>query len=230
MPLKSVLEFQFAHAKARDAVHRPLEIADLEAALGASPVVTVQSLATNGEVYLRRPDLGRRLNAQSHKRLTSAGRGYDLVFVIADGLSASAIHAHAVALMAACLPYFEDLKIAPIVIAKHGRVAIGDDIGACLAARLSVVFIGERPGLSVADSLGVYLTYGPERGRRDSERNCISNVDTHNGTSYAQAARKMDWLIREALQRELTGVDLKEDFREPALLESTPVNAPDQIA
>jgi ethanolamine ammonia-lyase small subunit len=136
---------------------------------------------------------------------------YDAVFVIADGLSATAVAANAVPMLKAAMARLADFKIAPVVIATQARVAIGDDIGERLGAKICAILIGERPGLSVAESLGIYLTYNPKRGVRDSARNCISNIHTKGGLSYEGAADTLAWLMREALRRKLTGVDLKEE-------------------
>jgi ethanolamine ammonia-lyase small subunit len=208
MPIKDVLEFQLAHAKARDAVHTKLDVAALRAQIGGE-VVLVRSEAESREIYLRRPDMGRRLHADCEALL--APGDYDAVFVIADGLSATAVSANAVPMLRAALARLADFKIAPVVIATQARVAIGDDIGERLGARLCAILIGERPGLSVAESLGIYLTYDPKRGTRDSARNCISNIHTKGGLSYDGAADTLAWLMREALRRKLTGVDLKEE-------------------
>jgi ethanolamine ammonia-lyase small subunit len=208
MATSDVLDFQLAHAKARDAVHTKLDVAALKAQI-AGEVLTVHSQAEGREIYLRRPDLGRRLSAESAASLTPGD--YDAVFVIADGLSATAVAANAVPMLNAALARLTDLKIAPVVIATQARVAIGDDIGEILGAKLCAILIGERPGLSVAESLGIYLTYNPKRGTRDSARNCISNIHTKGGLSYDTAANTLTWLMRESLRRKLTGVDLKED-------------------
>ncbi|WP_062203632.1 ethanolamine ammonia-lyase subunit EutC [Aureimonas sp. AU12] len=211
MPLRSVLEFQAAHAKARDAVHAPLDVEALEAALAPHRVIRLASEAGDRATYLRRPDLGRRLAPESRPALAEVGTCFDIAFVIADGLSATAVEHHAAPLLQASIRRFGDLAVAPVVVATQARVALGDDVGEMLGARLVAVLIGERPGLSVAESLGVYLTYEPRRGRRDSERNCISNVHGLGGLTYEQAAGKLAWLVREALKRGLTGVELKED-------------------
>jgi ethanolamine ammonia-lyase small subunit len=208
MPIKDVLEFQLAHAKARDAVHTKLDTAALAAEIGGD-VILVRSEAESREIYLRRPDMGRRLHADCEALLTPGD--YDAVFVIADGLSATAVAANAVPMLKAAMARVKNFKIAPVVIATQARVAIGDDIGERLGAKLCAILIGERPGLSVAESLGIYLTYNPKRGTRDSARNCISNIHTKGGLSYDGAADTLAWLMREALRRKLTGVDLKEE-------------------
>lgn len=208
MPIKDVLEFQLAHAKARDAVHTKLDTAALKAEI-AGDVIVVKSEAESREIYLRRPDMGRRLHKDCESALVKGD--YDAVFVIADGLSATAVAANAVPMLKAAMARLGDFKIAPVVIATQARVAIGDDIGERLGAKLCAILIGERPGLSVAESLGIYLTYNPKRGTRDSARNCISNIHTKGGLSYDGAADTLAWLMREALRRQLTGVDLKEE-------------------
>jgi len=204
MALSDVLAFQLAHARARDAVHTPLDVAALVARLPGA--VVVRSAAPDRPTYLRRPDLGRQLSPDG-----MLPRGaHDAVFVIADGLSASAVMAHAVEVMEATVARLPGFRIAPPVVATQARVAIGDDIGEALGARLAVVLIGERPGLTVAESLGVYLTYAPKRGTRDSARNCLSNIHGQGGVSVTAAADTLAWLMRAALQRQLTGVGLKE--------------------
>ncbi len=208
MPIKDVLEFQLAHAKARDAVHTKLDTAPLRAAI-LGEVIEVRSAADSREIYLRRPDLGRHLHHDCEALLEPGD--YDAVFVIADGLSATSVSLNAVPMLKAALTRLHDLKIAPVVIATQGRVAIGDDIGERLRAKLCVMLIGERPGLSVAESLGIYLTYNPKRGTRDSARNCISNIHGKGGLPYEVAADTLAWLMRESLRRKLTGVDLKEE-------------------
>lgn len=205
--LRHVLEFQLAHALARDAVHAPLDAGALEAELAPGPVIRVRSAAADRATYLRRPDLGRRLDPDCQALLPPGA--WDVVFVVADGLSATATHANALPLLAACRQRMPDWRIAPVVIASQARVALGDEIGQRLGARLCAMLIGERPGLSVADSLGVYLTYEPRPGRRDSERNCISNIHAH-GLGHAQAAETLVWLMTEARRRALTGILLKD--------------------
>jgi ethanolamine ammonia-lyase small subunit len=207
LSLKDVLAFQLAHARARDAVHTPLDTEAITQALAPRPTATVRSRAADRETYLRRPDLGRQLDPACSRSLTGP---CDTVFVIADGLSPVAVQRHAVNLLDACLARLPGWNLAPIVIATQARVALGDAIGACLQATICAVLIGERPGLSVADSLGVYLTYQPRIGRLDSERNCISNIHA-DGLSYDAAADMLAWLMTEARARKLTGIGLKDD-------------------
>jgi ethanolamine ammonia-lyase small subunit len=174
----------------------------------------VASSAVSRHSYLLRPDLGRRLDDAGRHAVAAqrAADGVDLALVIADGLSARAAHAHAIAVTEALLPYIRQnaWSLGPAVIVTQGRVAIGDDIGALLGARLVLVMIGERPGLSSPDSLGLYLTYTPQPGRTDGERNCLSNIHGA-GMSAAEAAFKAAWLMREAFSRRLTGVSLKDE-------------------
>ena len=210
MPLGPVLAFQLAHAQARDAVHAALDVEALATALAPRDVLAVKSQAPDRAAYLKRPDLGRALDADDSASLQAARADCDCVFVVADGLSATATEAHAAKLIEATLPLLEGLSIGPIVIATQARVALGDAIGAALGARFIVVLIGERPGLSVADSLGAYVTFAPRPGRRDSERNCISNIHANGGLSYDLAARKLAWLVRAALKLGATGVTLKD--------------------
>lgn len=208
-----MLDFQLAHARARDAVHTPLDVTALTAALNSLPHVVVRSMAPDRGTYLRRPDLGRRLEPDCLQQLPAGT--WHLVFVLADGLSARAVQQHAPKLLQAVLPKLSGWKVAPVVIATQGRVALGDEIGGALGAQLCAVLIGERPGLSVADSLGVYLTFEPRPGRRDSERNCISNIHAAGGLSPEAAAVKLAWLMTEARHRRLTGVNLKDDAALP---------------
>ncbi|HET8996962.1 MAG TPA: ethanolamine ammonia-lyase subunit EutC [Acetobacteraceae bacterium] len=210
-PLEAMLAFQLAHARARDAVHTALDVPALGAALGGA--VVVRSAAPDRDVYLRRPDLGRRLHPSSRAVLTGVARpedGWDAVFVLADGLSAAGVQRSAVPLLEACRTRLPGWSLAPVVIATQARVALGDAIGEVLGARLCVMLIGERPGLSVANSLGVYLTWQPCIGRRDAERNCVSNIHP-DGLSCDAAAEQVTWLMTEARRRGLTGVALKRD-------------------
>ena len=210
VPTSELLDFQLAHARARDAVHAALDVRLLAAELRQSNIefVTLASAAPDRAAFLRRPDLGRRLSIESRGRLAGT---CEVVFVIADGLSALAVHRHAVALLAQVLPKL-DWRVAPVAIVEQGRVAIGDEIGEILHAQLSVVLIGERPGLSSPDSLGVYLTWQPRAGRTDAERNCISNIRAE-GLSYPAAGQRLLFLMNEARRLKLSGVALKEDAR-----------------
>ncbi len=210
LPTRELLEFQLAHAKARDAVHLALDVNSLIVELKQKGLscLTLASQARDRATYLHRPDLGRVLTADSRQRLASVKAGYDAAFIIADGLSALAIHRHAVPLLETILPGL-DWRIAPIGIVEQGRVAIGDEIGDLLGAKLAVVLIGERPGLSSPDSLGIYLTWNPRPGRTDAERNCISNIRSE-GLSYELAGHKLLFLMNESRRLKLSGVRLKE--------------------
>ncbi len=217
LPTQEVLRFALAHAMARDAVHTPFDADAVASAIKGLgfPVMEVASAAPSRDVYLRRPDLGRRLSEESRLLLAQAGTAgapVDLALVVADGLSSAAVHAQAVPFLAALKPWIaaEGWRLAPVVVARQARVALGDDLGALLKARAVVVLVGERPGLSSPDSLGLYLTFDPKAGRSDAERNCISNVRAE-GLPHAAAAFKLAWLIKEAFRRGLTGVDLKDE-------------------
>ena len=211
----TVLAFGLAHAQARDAVHLPLDARAIdatlhEAGLDALHVLHVHSAAHDRDQYLRRPDLGRTLDDDSRAQLVPDAQPYDVVFVIADGLSALAAQRHGVALLQAVLARLRQWRVGPIVVARQARVALGDEIGERLHARQVVMLIGERPGLSSPDSLGIYLTFDPRVGRTDAQRNCISNVRPE-GLSYAQAADRLVFLMRGAVALGRSGVDLKDD-------------------
>lgn len=209
LPTARVLEFQLAHAKARDAVHLPLDTPRLMVELAAFKPVAVESRADNRSEYLQRPDLGRQLHPRSFEILPE-GR-YDAAVVVADGLSALAVHENAPALVERLHALAPKLTWAPVVVAVQGRVALGDDIAAALGAALVVVLLGERPGLTAVDSLGAYLTWRPRPGlSRDAERNCVSNIRPH-GLSTDDAARRIVALMTMARHSNVSGVGLKED-------------------
>jgi ethanolamine ammonia-lyase small subunit len=210
LPTRALLEFQLAHARARDAVHLPLAINSLVLELKQKGIdsVSLSSAARDRDEYLKRPDLGRRLSDDSRERLAGLRSEYDAAFIIADGLSALAVHRHAVPLLGLLLRDL-DWRIAPFAIVEQGRVAIGDEIGELLGARMVVVLIGERPGLSSPDSLGAYLTWQPRAGRTDAERNCVSNIRAE-GLSYELAAHKLQFLMNESRRLKLSGIQLKE--------------------
>ncbi|MBX9709964.1 MAG: ethanolamine ammonia-lyase subunit EutC [Xanthobacteraceae bacterium] len=214
MPTDEVLRFGWAHAMARDAIHAALDTGALELALRAKGwnVLQVRSRASDRATYLRRPDLGRVLDPHDIEKLQAVDSPrHDICIVIGDGLSSFAIERHAIKLLDALKPHFPDeLQGAPIVIATQARVALADDVAQLLGAKLSIMLIGERPGLSSPDSLGIYMTHAPFKGRNDSGRNCVSNIRPE-GLSYAAAAFKLAWLMRAALRRGITGVDLKDE-------------------
>ncbi|WP_456318786.1 ethanolamine ammonia-lyase subunit EutC [Belnapia arida] len=209
LPTAAHLDFQEAHARARDAVHSALDLDALEAALGR-PSIRVASQAADRRAYLLRPDLGRRLREADRASLPPAPGAF--LFVVADGLCAIGVQHQAPALIAAARPLLEaaGLALAPIVLASQARVALGDEIGEAMAAAMVAVLIGERPGLSATDSLGLYLTLGPSRGRTDAERNCISNIRP-GGLAPEAAAEKLLWLAGAARRLGATGVALKDE-------------------
>ena len=214
LPTRDLLDFQRAHAQARDAVHARLDAAALKAEIESSirpEVLRLHSAATSRTEYLQRPDLGRRLNEASRLLLAEQPADeVDLAVVIADGLSALAVQRHAPALLQELLPRLSGWNLAPITVVEQGRVAVADEIGLALHARLSVILIGERPGLSSPDSLGAYITWDPKPGRTDAERNCISNIRAE-GLAYTHAAAQLSYYLTEARRRQLTGVALKEE-------------------
>jgi ethanolamine ammonia-lyase small subunit len=222
---RDLLDFQRAHAQARDAVHARLEAAALAvhlAELCNRPVLRLHSAAADRATYLQRPDLGRKLNQASRAALENSAKLADhagaqaascnLALIVADGLSALAVERHVLPLLKELLPRLEGWNIAPICVVEQGRVAIGDEIGSAFSAQISLVLIGERPGLSSPDSLGAYITWDPRPGRTDAERNCISNIRAE-GLGYAQAAAQLSFYLNEARRRHLTGVSLKEEDR-----------------
>jgi ethanolamine ammonia-lyase small subunit len=215
LPTSALLRFTLDHARARDAVHAAFDASTLIASLAELGIgaTGVASRAHDRKEYLGRPDLGRRLDPASAQRLASLdpapGR---LAIVIGDGLSPTAVHAHAIQVMRHLLPRLAaaEIKTGPVVVATGARVALGDEIGEILRASMVAVLIGERPGLSAPDSLGVYLTHAPRIGLTDADRNCVSNIH-HEGLSYDEAAFKIAWLIGQGLARQLTGVGLKDE-------------------
>jgi ethanolamine ammonia-lyase small subunit len=214
IPLKQSLAFNLAHAHARDAVYSELDTDKLQKDMEQLdlPVLQLHSKAAYREQYLQRPDLGRQLNEVSLDILDDHLSKSGIVIVIADGLSATAVNHHAVGLLKILIPQLQlvDFKIAPVCLVKQGRVAVADDIGYRLKAKLSIILIGERPGLSSADSMGCYLTFDPKPGLTDEARNCISNIRPH-GLSLKQASGKIFYLVQEALRRKLSGIGLKDN-------------------
>ncbi|MBK1682407.1 ethanolamine ammonia-lyase subunit EutC [Rhodoferax fermentans] len=227
LPTAAHLDFQLAHAQARDAVHLALDVSTLAQTLDAAlpdlpaPCLALHSAAGDRSVYLQRPDLGRRLDVASRERLSAlprpasvspAERPYDLAVVVVDGLSALAISQNAAPFLTQLFERLvpQQLTIAPVCLVEQGRVAIGDEVGELLGAQAVLVLIGERPGLSSPDSLGLYLTWAPRVGLTDANRNCISNVRPA-GLGYAEAAHKLVYLLTQARHRQLSGVDLKDE-------------------
>ena len=220
-PTREILRFGLAHARARDAVHAPFDSDTLACQLEAMGLntLTVHSAAADRHQYLCRPDLGRQLDEPSrHLLRAAASAAVDLVIVVGDGLSSYAVQRQAAPMIAALLPWLEQLglTLGPVVLAHQSRVALGDDAGFCLNARAVAVLIGERPGLSSPDSLGVYMTRTPHPQRLDADRNCISNIRPE-GLSYDAAAFKLGWLLEQSFLRRLSGVKLKDESDNPAI-------------
>jgi ethanolamine ammonia-lyase small subunit len=216
LPTHEWLEFKAAHAAARDAVHNAFDAESLAAQLATLGVETlvVDSSAGDRTAYLQRPDLGRQLDEPSRQRLEAQAKApspFDLAIILSDGLSALAVHRQAPPLLAELLPRLKNdgWRLAPIVVARFGRVALEDQIGELLGAQLALMLIGERPGLGSPDSLGAYMVHGPKAGNTDAQRNCVSNIRPE-GLPIAAAAETLHYLLREARRRKLSGVQLKD--------------------
>lgn len=216
LPTRELLQLQLAHARARDAVWAKLDAQALAVDLRriAGECLLARSTAPNRQVYVRRPDLGGRLSDDSRRLLADRRGHFDAAFMIADGLSAIAVERHAGRVLELILGRLDPLvwKVAPIVIVEEGRVAIGDEIAECLGSSMSVVFIGERPGLSSPDSLGIYLTWNPHPGLTNAHRNCISNIRAE-GLSYAAAAEELLFLMNYSREKKISGTGLKGNAR-----------------
>ena len=214
---REVLKFDLDHARARDAVHLPFDTAAFEEELKKRELefLSVQSAAKDRTTYLQRPDLGRKLSEESRQELQNYTMGNaisaDICIVIADGLSSKAIDANAINFLDEFLPLLprNNWSLAPLVVAKQGRVALADEVGEVLNVRLSIILIGERPGLTAADSMGIYFTYEPKTGKTDADKNCISNV-REGGLSLKEAALKLENLIQSSFKLCLSGVGLKD--------------------
>ena len=232
LPTSAQLDFQFAHAQARDAVHLPFDHAGLSAQLAerGQETLLLHSAADDRHSYLQRPDLGRKLNSASAQQLREHAQAYpggvDLAIVVADGLSALAVHRHTVPFLTRLEEQIEaeGWSQSPVVLVEQGRVAVADEVGELLGAKMVVVLIGERPGLSSPDSLGLYFTYNPKVGLTDAYRNCISNVRLE-GMSYGMAAHKLLYLMKEACRRQLSGVNLKDEAQVQTLESDSDVHA-----
>lgn len=220
LPTSAHLQFQQDHALARDAVHTPFDTKRIAADLSTAELasVLVDSCAAERTTYLQRPDLGRKLTDDSRALLPVTP--CDLVLIIGDGLSALAAHCHAVPVAQRLHAGLNNrgLSVAPIVVANGARVGLSDDIGATMNARAAIILLGERPGLSSADSLGAYLTWCPGAGRTDADRNCVSNIRPNGGLSYEAATHKLLYLALESARRELSGVELKDGSDQVDLL------------
>lgn len=217
LPTRAVLEFNMAHAAARDAVHEEVDWERLARNLESLGLETVPlaSAAPNRQVYLQRPDLGRRLNDVSRTTLAARGAGaapIDLALIISDGLSAPAAQTQATPLLSELLPMLgaSSVALSPACLVRHGRVALQDEIGQLFGARTALVLLGERPGLGTPDSLGAYLVFDPRPGRTDADRNCVSNIHP-GGLDFQAAAGTLHYLIVESLRRRLSGVALKDE-------------------
>jgi ethanolamine ammonia-lyase small subunit len=217
VPTQAQLAFQLAHARARDAVQMPWDpeaFARQVQGLGYEALILETAVGSRDE-YLRRPDLGRVLNETSRSRLKDLhADGSDVALIISNGLSATAVERHGIPLLQAIRDAYgsRSYRLAPMALVANGRVALSDDIGTLLAARVAVIIVGERPGLSAADSLGIYLTFAPRLGNTDAQRNCISNIRPPEGLGYEDAASKLLYLTGEALRRGQSGVALKDEM------------------
>lgn len=228
LPTSAMLDFQFCHAKARDAVHAQLDFENtrkgVERITGERAFV-LRSKARDRVEYLRRPDLGRMLAEESARTLRAevAAREYDIALVIADGLSATAIQQNALPFFELLIPLLKESGyiLTPVSLVKEGRVAVADEIGAILGAQLVVICIGERPGLKSSNSMGIYMTYHPEPGTTDERRNCISNIRPE-GMSCRAGVSKLLYLIQESLRRKISGVHLKDQQTDLALEQREP--------
>ena len=229
LPTHAQLDFQYAHAQARDAVHLPFDHAGLSQEMTARgrESLLLRSAAHDRHSYLQRPDLGRKLHEDSAQRLREYAQanpgGIDVAVVVADGLSALAVHRHTAPFLSHMEEHAtaEGWSLSPVILVEQGRVAVSDEIGELLGAKMVVMLIGERPGLSSPDSLGLYFTYAPKVGLTDAYRNCISNVRLE-GLSYAMAAHRLAYLMREACRRQLSGVNLKDEAQVQTLEAQVP--------
>nr|WP_187293327.1 ethanolamine ammonia-lyase subunit EutC [Pseudomonas fluorescens] len=231
LPTQAQLDFQYAHAQARDAVHLAFDHQGIRAQLTerGRESLLLHSAAADRHSYLQRPDLGRRLDEASAQILDEYAAahpgGVDLAIVVADGLSALAVHRHTLPFLARLEEQIaaEGWSVSPVVVVEQGRVAVADEVAQRLGAKMSVILIGERPGLSSPDSLGLYFTYAPKVGLTDAYRNCISNVRLE-GLSYGMAAHRLIYLMREACRRQLSGVNLKDEAQVHTLESENPAD------
>ena len=217
LPTRELLSFEQAHAQARDAVHAPFNDDQLAAALQplGLEILRLATKVADRDEYLRHPDLGRQLSDAGRERLSTIKRpaeGFDLAVVLSDGLSAPSIQTHALPLLTELLPRLiqDGWQLAPLSIARFGRVAVSDEIGELLGSRLALILLGERPGLGAADSLGAYFVHDPKRGRTDAERNCVSNIRPA-GLPISLAADTLHYLLTAASTKRISGVNLKDD-------------------
>ncbi len=214
LPTDQMLRFRRDHALAKDAVWAELDLESLVSQLMTLSLDTIplRSQAADRSAYIKRPDRGRKLHPDSVADLKKPGKkGFDISITIADGLSALAIEKHALPFLEHFLHLMKGYELAPVTIVKQGRVAVSDQIGELLGSKVSIILIGERPGLSSPDSMGIYLTYNPKEGNTDERRNCISNI-RKEGLSYPFAAQKLSFLVSESVRMKLSGVELKDTF------------------
>lgn len=230
LPTQALLEFRLAHASARDALLHPLDEEKLATELEqvtAEKILRATSAARNFDEYLLRPDLGRKLSDDSRRQLENRAarvskrfpsQPFDLTIIVTEGLSTLAIERHAQNLFKHLLPLVQTERwtLAPIVLVRRARVAIQDEIGEILRAKIALIVVGERPGLIAPDSMSAYFVYDPKPGKTDADRNCISNISSI-GTTESEAAAKIHWLLREALRQKISGVKLKDDSKPPLL-------------
>lgn len=217
LPTREWLDFKQAHAAARDAVHTPFDaegLAEQLQSLGCE-VVVISSAASDRATFLKRPDLGRKLDDAAKQIVCQQGTSEtnpDLAIVISDGLSATAVHRQAVPLLTLLLPKLQSTQwtVSAIVIVRFGRVAVEDRVGELLGARIALMLIGERPGLGSSDSLGAYFVHSPQSGKTDAQRNCVSNIRPE-GLSHPVAAETIHHLLTESRRRRLSGVQLKDE-------------------
>lgn len=220
---ESLIDFQLAHAEARDAVWKEWDLDQFMRAAeqrGDSPIL-LSSQASSRVLYLQRPDLGRSLSTESLNTLEkSSSKGFDVALILSNGLSTTAAEIHALRFLEVLTQSLETcgLSRSPVLLVPNGRVALSDEIGAALRSRVSLMLIGERPGLSAADSLGAYITIAPRIGNTDAERNCLSNIREPDGLDYETAANKICYLILKGLNQNIRGVGLKDDSPDGLLL------------
>ena len=210
-----LLALRLAHARARDALLRPLNEAELARALeeaSKGPVRHLESAARSFNDYLLRPELGRMLDTNSEQSLSSRGAGADLVVIVSEGLSTLAAETHSAPVIGALLPLLrrDGWNVHPVCLVRRARVAIQDHVGECVKAEFALILIGERPGLNLPDSLGAYLVRHPTRGNTVAQRNCVSDIN-RNGLSAEQTALKLHWLLTEGRRRQLSGIALKDE-------------------
>ncbi|MDB5271865.1 MAG: eutC [Chitinophagaceae bacterium] len=220
LPTHEILRFKMAHSLAKDAIQSEVDTSALTEALHAMEIhtIAVKSQVTDRNDYLRHPNKGRVLDLRSKKDIEASPRNKtDLCIIVADGLSANAVNLHVIPLLKSLLPQIKDLTLSPVVIAKYSRVALSDAIGELLNARMALILIGERPGLSSPNSMGAYLTYQPATGNTDEKRNCVSNIHPE-GLGYEAAAAKLSYLLHQMLIRQISGVHLKDDHRDTHLI------------